>query len=95
MNPDLAVDTAALRAAASDATAIAALVSSGVAEAPATVTLPCWATSDAAASAAGAAGHQLAGIAADIASTAQQVVAAVTAYEGADDRAASRLRATA
>jgi hypothetical protein len=94
MNPDLEIDAGEVRAGASAVAATAARVTSG-AEPPATVGVPRWAASDAAALAADAVRRTLAETGADIAATARQIAAAVVDYEDADDRAASRLRAAA
>ncbi|HEV8175326.1 MAG TPA: hypothetical protein VGP91_16930 [Actinoplanes sp.] len=95
MNPDLEVDAHEMRAGASALAGTAARVTSGAAEAPATVAVPRWAASDVAALAADATRGLLAETGADIAATARQIVAAVVDYEDADDRAASRLQAVA
>jgi hypothetical protein len=95
MNPDLEVDTAAVRATAAAIDDLAARVSGGEAEAPATVTRPRWTTSEAAASAAHATRRRLADAGADIAATARQIVATALDYEDSDARAASRLRRAA
>jgi hypothetical protein len=95
MKPDLEVDAHEMRAGASALAGTAARVTSGAAEAPATVAVPRWAASDVAALAADATRGLLAQAGADIAATARQIVAAVVDYEDADDRAASRLQAVA
>jgi hypothetical protein len=95
MNPDLEVDTGAVRAAAAAIDDLAARVSGGESESPAPVTTPRWAASDAAASAADANRRRLADAGNDIAATARQIVAAILDYEDSDERAASRLRRAA
>ena len=95
MNPDFEVDTQAVRDAASDTAELAAEVSSGATDPPEQVTVPRWATADAAAEATLAVRRQAATLAADIAEAADQIIAAVVDYEDADQRAASRMRATA
>lgn len=94
MNPDFEVDTQAVRDAAADTAELAAQVSSGATDPPEQVTVPRWATADAAAEATVAVRRQAATIAADIAEAADQIIAAVVDYEDADQRAASRMRAT-
>lgn len=93
MNPDVEVDAPALCAAAGDTAELAAQVSSDAQDAPAAVTVPGWATADAAGEATASARRQAASIAADIAQAADQIIAAVVDYEAADQRAASRVRA--
>jgi hypothetical protein len=95
MKPDLTVESQQVRAIASELAATGDHASAGVAEAPATVAVPRWATSDATSLAADAIRRQLATIGADITATAQEIVAAVLDYEAADERSASRARAAA
>jgi hypothetical protein len=95
MNPDLEVDTGAVRATAAAIDDLAARVSGGESESPAPVTTPRWTTSEAAASAAHATRRRLVDAGADIAVTARQIVATVLDYEESDERAASRLRRAA
>ena len=95
MNPDFEVDVAALRAAAEDARGLAKRVAADAGEVPAPVIVPRWATADAVVLATAEMGSFGAGIAAGIAATADQIVAAVVDYEDADGEAAARLRAAA
>lgn len=95
MNPDFEVDVAALRAAAGDAQELAKRVADDADDLPAPVIVPRWATADAAVLATGEMGSLVGGIAAGIAETADQIVAAVVDYQDADRRAAARLRTVA
>ncbi|HET6482377.1 MAG TPA: type VII secretion target [Actinoplanes sp.] len=94
MNPDLEVDTEALRRAASDVSATGARVTAAAAEEPPPPAVPRWATTDAALLAAEAARHQLTMIGADVDETARRIRAAAADYELADARAVTRLRLT-
>jgi hypothetical protein len=95
MNPDLEVDTGAVRASAAAIDDLAASVSGGEVESPVAVTTPRWAAGDAAASAADAGRRRLADAGGGIAATARQIVATVLDYEDSDERAASRMRSAA
>jgi hypothetical protein len=92
MNPELEVDTDELRLAATATAATADRVSTAAAGLPVTPVVPRWATADAAALAADAAGHQLALLGADLAETARRIRGAAADYELADARAVTRLR---
>ncbi|HEY7274136.1 MAG TPA: hypothetical protein VH502_15490 [Actinoplanes sp.] len=95
MKPDLTVDTTEVRSAASDLSAAGRLVSAGAMDPPDPVSAPRWATSDATALATEAIRRQLSELGAGITATAHEIVAAVTDYDAADDRAAFRMRAAA
>jgi hypothetical protein len=95
MKTDLTVESPEVRAIASELAATGHHVSAGVADTPATVAIPRWATSDATSRAADAIRRQLTEIGADITATAREIVAAVLDYEAADERSASRMRAAA
>ncbi|MCM4079839.1 hypothetical protein [Paractinoplanes hotanensis] len=94
MNPDLEVDTEALRRAASDMAATGDRVTAATAEEPPNPAIPRWAAADAAQQAAEAARAQLALLGADIGETARRVSESAAAYELADARAVTRLRLT-
>ncbi|MCY1137866.1 hypothetical protein OWR29_07645 [Actinoplanes sp. Pm04-4] len=94
MNPDLEVDTDALRRAASDVAATGAGVAAATAGEPPIPVVPRWTTADAAQLAAEAARGQLALLGADIGETARRVGDCSAAYELADARAVTRLRLT-
>ena len=70
-------------------------MSAGAADTPETVAAPRWATGDATLLAADAIRRQVAEAGAGIAATAREIVAAVLDYEAADQRSATRLRASA
>jgi hypothetical protein len=91
----LEVDTDGVRECAAQIAASGARVVAGVTAQPATVAVPHWATTDAAASAADRAGERLTALGAEITAMARQILAAVIDYEAADDRAADRLRGAA
>lgn len=92
MNPELEVDSDALRRAASDVAATADRVGAAAAEEPPPPAIPRWVTTDAALLAAEAARQQLALIGADLDDTARRIRAASADYELADARAVTRLR---
>ncbi|GIE86652.1 type VII secretion target [Actinoplanes regularis] len=94
MNPDLDVDAAALRDAATSIEATASRVREAVAAAPSPVPGPSWATTGAAGSAADTAERRLRELGTDLSETAQQIKNTITAYGDADARAATRLGAT-
>ncbi|GAA4597418.1 hypothetical protein BJY16_002349 [Actinoplanes octamycinicus] len=93
MNPDLDVDAVELRRAASALLGTASRVRASVASAPPPVPGPRWASCDAAASAADAAGQGLLAAGADLTAAADQIETTLSAYAAADHRAATRLRA--
>jgi hypothetical protein len=95
MKPDLTVDTTEVRATASDLSATGRQTSAGAVDPPDPVPAPRWATSDATALATEAIRRQLSELGAGITATAQEIVAAVTDYDAADERAAVRMRAAA
>lgn len=90
MNLDLEVDVPGVRGCASGLAETAARVAGGVGGLPDPV--PGWATSDAVSAVGDVARHRLALVGADIAATAQQIIAAVIDYQAADERVAARLR---
>ncbi len=92
MNPDLEVDTDALKRAASEVAATADRVTAAAGDEPPALTTPRWATCDAALLAAEAARAQLVMIGADVDETAHRITAASADYELADARAVTRLR---
>jgi hypothetical protein len=91
-NADLEINTDAVRTCASTVNRVGARVAGGASAAPPTVSVPRWATSDAAALASARAGTDLTGLGDSIATTARQILAAVLDYEDADARTAGRLR---
>ncbi len=92
MNPELEVDTDELRRTATAMAAAADRVTAAATDRPVPPPGPRWATADAAALTADAAGQQLALIGADLDETARLIRAAAADYELADARAATRLR---
>jgi hypothetical protein len=94
MTPDLTVDTTEVRATVSDLGAVGEQVSASAADPPEAVMAPRWATSDAAALATEAIMQQLAEVGAGITGTAREIAATVHDYEAADERSATRMRAT-
>jgi hypothetical protein len=93
-NPNLEINTDAVRTGASTVNSVAAGVSGGAAASPPTVSVPRWATSDAAGGAAAGAATDLTGLGDSLAATARQILAAVLDYEDSDARTATRLRGT-
>lgn len=93
-NDNLEITIDAVRSCASTLNQVGAHVSGGAAESPPTVSVPHWATSDAAGQAAARAAADLRSLGDSIAATARQIVAAVLEYEDADGRSATRLRGT-
>lgn len=89
MTSDLEVDTEAVRSCAATLSGTAADVRAGVTPPP-TVAVPRWQTSDAAEALADAMERAVAGLAGDLEALRRAVLAAVTDYEAADARAASR-----
>jgi len=89
----LQVDTVALGACVPSLLDLGTEVTTRSARAPAAVTVPRWAASDAAAALAGATRTALTDLAASVTATGQAVAAAVAGYEAADERAVARLRA--
>lgn len=90
----LDLDLPAVRACADALSDTGAQVVAGSTRAPAAETVPCWATSDAAAALSGSIGRQVAVIGAEVGSAGRQISAATDDYEDADLRAAQRLRNT-
>ena len=95
MKPDLTVDTAEMRATASELGVAGDRVSAGAAATPEAVLVPRWASTDAVTLAAEVIRRQVAEAGAGIAATAREIVAAALDYEAADERSATRLRASA
>ncbi len=91
-NADLEINTDAVRTCASTVNRIGARVAGSASAAPPTVSVPRWATSDAAAAASARAGADLTVRGDSIAATARQILAAMLDYEDADARTAGRLR---
>jgi hypothetical protein len=93
-NVDLEINTDAVRTCASTLNSVGDRVSSGAAASPPTVSVPHWATTDAAEHAVTRAVTDLTGLTDSIAATARQILATVLEYDDADARAATRLRST-
>jgi hypothetical protein len=91
-NADLKINTDAVRTGASTVNRVGARVAGSASAAPPTVSVPRWATSDAAALASARAATDLTGLGDSVAATARQILAAVLDYEDADARTAGRLR---
>ena len=89
MTSELEIDTVAVRGWAAALSATAARIDTEPPHPPAG---PRWSSTTAAEAAADAARLRLRALADDVAAAARQVAAAATAYEDADDRAATRLR---
>ncbi|WIM97175.1 hypothetical protein ACTOB_000677 [Actinoplanes oblitus] len=92
MNPDLDVTTEELRRAVSAVFGTASRVRAAAASAPPPVPGPRWAASDAADSAADAAGRRLLTAGSDLTAAGRRIETTIAAYEEADHRAATRLR---
>ncbi|MBM2619215.1 hypothetical protein JIG36_27050 [Actinoplanes sp. LDG1-06] len=94
MNPDLEVDTDALRRSGSDVATTAGRVSAAAADEPPVPAVPRWAATDAALLAGEAARQQLTALGAEIEETARRITEVAADYELADARARTRLRLT-
>jgi hypothetical protein len=95
MPADLAVDTDALRRCAAELADAAGRVADGIAQSP-PLGAPSsgWATADALAELERAADRRFGTLAAAVFETSRRVGSAADEYEGADERAAGRLRGT-
>jgi hypothetical protein len=92
MTHDLEVDAGGLRECAAAVADTGGRVGAGVAGAPVTVPAPHWETTEATSLAADATRQRLADLGLEIAAMARQIIATAIDYEGADERAATRLR---